>query len=69
MFIFSVWLIRAKEEFSLPDSREMKETTRPRGYKPFYMLNSIKREIFPVHKCWHSNIYERENSILGISEP
>ena len=25
--------------------------TRPRGYKTFFMLNSIKHEIFPAHIC------------------
>ena len=24
---------------------------RPRGYKTFFMLNSIEHEIFPAHKC------------------
>ena len=39
---------------------------RPRGYKTFFMLNSIEHEIFPAHKClnanncWHLNIYEQE---------
>ena len=38
------------------------------------MLNSTEHEIFPAHKgenannCCHFNIYERENSILGLSE-
>ena len=25
--------------------------TRPRGYKTFFMLNSVKHENFPAHKC------------------
>ena len=25
--------------------------TRPRGYKTFFMLNSVEHEIFPAHKC------------------
>ena len=25
--------------------------TRARGYKTFFMLNSIEHEIFPAHKC------------------
>ena len=37
------------------------------------MLNSTEHEFFSAHKmlkcCWHFNIYERENSILGLSEP
>ena len=38
-------------------------------------LNSTELEFFPAHErrnatnCWHFNIYERENSILGLSEP
>ena len=24
--------------------------TRPRGYKTFFMLNSVEHEIFPAHK-------------------
>ena len=24
---------------------------RPRGYKTFFMLNSIEHEIFSAHKC------------------
>ena len=23
----------------------------PRGYKTFFMLNSVEHEIFPAHKC------------------
>ena len=26
-------------------------STRPRGYKDFFMLNSTKHEIYPAHKC------------------
>ena len=39
------------------------------------MFNSTEYEIFPAYKCynanncWHFNIYELENSILGLSEP
>ena len=39
---------------------------KPRGYKTFFMLNSIEHESFPAHKCsnanncWHFNIYEQE---------
>ena len=39
------------------------------------MLNSTENEIFPARKylnannCRHFNIYERENSILGLSKP
>ena len=46
----------------------------PRLYN-FFVLNSAGHEIFPVHKClnanncWHFNVYERENSSLGLSEP
>ena len=46
----------------------------PLGYKTFSMLNSTEFDIFPAHKCWnankclHVNIYERKNSILGLSE-
>ena len=25
--------------------------TRARGYKTFFMLNSIEHEIFPAHRC------------------
>ena len=25
--------------------------SRPRGYKIFFMLNSVEHEIFPAHKC------------------
>ena len=25
--------------------------SRPRGYKTFFMLNSVEHEIFPAHKC------------------
>ena len=38
----------------------------PRGYKTFFMLNSVEHEIFPAQKyenaknCWHFNSYERE---------
>ena len=24
---------------------------RPRGYKTFFMLNSVEHEIFPAHEC------------------
>ena len=27
------------------------DVTWPRGYKTFYMLNSIEHEIFHAHKC------------------
>ena len=30
---------------------ETSTETRPRGYKTFFMLNSIEHEIFPAHKC------------------
>ena len=38
----------------------------PRGYKTFYMLNSIDHEIFPVGIL---TFMSGKNSILGISEP
>ena len=38
------------------------------GCKKF-MRNSAEHEIFPAYKCWHFNIYERENNILGLYEP
>ena len=40
-----------KLALSLFDSRLRKLKTRLRGYKTFFMLNSIEHEIFPVHKC------------------
>ena len=27
------------------------QLSRPRGYKTFFMLNSVEHEIFPAHKC------------------
>ena len=48
---------------------------RSRSYKTFFMLNSVEHENIPANKCentnnrWHCNIYERENSILSLSEP
>ena len=33
------------------------------------MLNSAEHEIFPAYNYRHFNIYEQENSILGLSEP
>ena len=39
---------------------------RARGYKIFFMLNSVEHKIFPAHKClndnncWHFTIYEQE---------
>ena len=48
---------------------------RLRGYKTFPILNLAEHEIVPAHKCsnankcWHFNIYEPENSIIGLSEP
>ena len=47
----------------------------PRGYKTFFMLNSIEHDFFSARKfkdannCWHFSIYEQEKSILGLSEP
>ena len=32
-------------------SIEMFYKIRPRGYKPFPMLNSAEHEIYPAHKC------------------
>ena len=44
-------------------------TSRPRGYKTFFVLSLTERETFPAHNnCWHFNMYEREYSILGLSE-
>ena len=34
----------------LPDKVE-DSSTRPRGYKAFFMLNSTEHEIFPAHNC------------------
>ena len=37
------------------------------------LVNRLKDLSLPrksvVYNCWHLNIYERENSILGLSEP
>ena len=33
------------------------------------MINSTENEIYPGHKCSNANIFQRENSILGLSEP
>ena len=30
-------------------------TTRPRGYKAFFMLNSGEHEIYHAHKCYDAN--------------
>ena len=41
----------------------------PEVIKLFCMLNSTEHESFPAHKCWHFNIYERENShsrLIGV---
>ena len=32
-------------------SFNMQGKIRPRGYKTFFMLNSVEHEIFPAHKC------------------
>ena len=34
-------------------TEDIKESARARarGYKTFFMLNSIEHEIFPAHKC------------------
>ena len=50
-------------------------TTWPRDYKTLFMLNSTEHGNFHAHNCqndnnsWRFNIYERENSILSLSEP
>ena len=49
--------------------------TWPRGYKTFFMLNSIEYEFFPAHKCKLPTIVgiftfmSGKNSILGLPEP
>ena len=64
-----------KSSLDRPGKCFRKVYTRARGYKTFFMLNSTEHENFPAHKCynanncWHFNIYERKNSILGLSEP
>ena len=32
-------------------SEQISQASWPRGYKTFFMLNSIEHEIFPAHKC------------------
>ena len=53
-FTFNSFSLRlASNNLFLPFfSFELKtKLNRPRGYKTFFMLNSIEHEIFPAHKC------------------
>ena len=38
-------------EKSQPEGKQIMPETWPRGYKTFFMLNSVEHEIFPAHKC------------------
>ena len=41
----------------------------PEVMKTIFMLNLAVHEFFLPISCWHFNIYEQENSIIGLAEP
>ena len=46
--LYGLWVgfLRAYVEYELASVE-----IRPRGYKTFFVLNSVEHEIFPAHKC------------------
>ena len=59
---------------SKPDSEDIKLfSCSTQLSMNFFLLVNVKMPtivgILTFNNCWHFNIYERENSILGLSEP
>ena len=42
---------KSERQNVLPNEQIDTFKIRPRGYKTFFMFNSIEHEIFPAHKC------------------
>ena len=63
------WYICLQHVSPCKNRRTVQIMIWPRGYKTFFMLNSTEHEFFPPINVKMPSIYERENSILGLSEP
>ena len=49
--IMKFWKLLSNDDIAVKGVFDTLEISRARGYKTFFMLNSIEHEIFPAHTC------------------